>query len=109
MSDYTYFYAFDEKTEDGFTEHQFIDCLSIEYLDSALEQIDMTWYNRCGVVSDVEAYAKTVLEPYLGDNKPEDLELDEDNEERLKELYDFMMKWKNYKIMVFSEEHFLTA
>lgn len=104
VSDYTYFYAFEEDEEDGFIEHDIKETYSVLYLESALEEIDQEWFARMGVISDVETYAKTVLEPYLDQATQED----EEREDTilLHGLYAFLMKWKDYKVMVYAEDQF---
>lgn len=107
MSDYTYFYAIYENREGAFVEHQFVEQHGVCYLADALEEIDSIWHDKCGMIEDPEAYAKEILEPHLGNITHE--EVDRDGEKTLQALYDFLMQWKSYKIMVFSEPHYFGA
>lgn len=107
VSDYIYFYAFEEEEEDGFIEHVIKEAYSVEYLESALEEIEQEWFARMGVISDVGTYAQTVLKPYLSQATQEDG--DREGVILLHGLYDFLMKWKDHKVMVYDEEQFYNS
>lgn len=108
MSNYTYFYAVeDDVTAEGFTAHKFIYNHAVCDLAEAFEEFDIAWYDKCGIITDVEAYAEILLEPYLDETTHEDV--DRDGEMTLQALHDFLMKWKAYKVMVFSEPHYFNS
>lgn len=112
MSNYTYFIAFeDDVTPEGFTAHKIIYNLSVCDLAEAFDEFDINWYDKCGIITDVEAYAKVLLEPYLSEATHEyiDDDGDSDGKTTLQVLYDFLMKWQSYKVMIFSEPHYYNS
>lgn len=101
---YTYFYVVEEDKEGGFTEHKIIDRFSIcDYADK-LENVDLEWFDRCGTIDDTQAYIETVLNPIIEneDHDPDDYE----EGEGIQDLIDFLNKYQENKVMVFSEPHY---